>query len=99
MATKIFHGCSVCDHVLEGDEECCPEHPDATILSLVGGEGGGWSDGDRVEGGATADDYDTGRVYYRDGEVWVAWDSGVQTRAVDAVDLRPEGERPIGAQA
>lgn len=50
-----------------------------------------WSVGDRVEGGDTPEDRDTGRVIEvrADGTVVVAWDSGVSTRA-DAASLRPE---------
>lgn len=59
------------------------------------GPGAGWSVGDRVEGGETAEDYDTGRVSEVDGDrVLVAWDSEVRTWA-DATRLRAEGERPI----
>lgn len=54
-----------------------------------------WSVGDRVEGGDTAEDYDTGRVSEVDGDrVLVAWGSEVRTWA-DANRLRAEGERPI----
>lgn len=53
-----------------------------------------WSEGDRVEGGDCAEDYDTGTVRsVRGSTVRVAWDSGVATFA-DAHLLRPEGERP-----
>lgn len=49
-----------------------------------------WNEDDRVEGGMTAEDYDAGRVYYRDGALMVAWDSGVSTPA-EADELRAEG--------
>lgn len=56
-----------------------------------------WSEGDRVEAGETAEDYDTGRVYYDGDRLMVAWDSGVRTRAA-ASELRAEGERPIESE-
>ena len=52
--------------------------------------------GERVEGGETPDDYDTGVVVGVDGLVTVAWDSGVTTTQTASV-LRPEGSRPISA--
>lgn len=57
-----------------------------------------WTEGDRVEGGDCAEDYDTGTVAsVRGSEVWVRWDSGVKTTA-DARLLRPEGERVYRAR-
>jgi hypothetical protein len=50
----------------------------------------GWSPGDKVEAGEPGtEDYDTGRVMRlgRDRQIFVGWDSGVQTWT-DASDLR-----------
>lgn len=58
----------------------------------------GWEPGDRVEGGETAADYDTGRVIEVDGNrVHVAWDSEVRTWT-GAETLRAEGSRPAVAR-
>ena len=35
MAQEIEHACSVCPHVLDPGEEYCPEHPDASLVSLL----------------------------------------------------------------
>jgi hypothetical protein len=32
--SKVFYGCTECDHVLTQGEEFCPDHPAATIESL-----------------------------------------------------------------
>ena len=69
-----------------------------------------WGVGDRVEGGDTPEDYDTGRVLAVGDDVFelapsarkhgflspvlVAWDSGART-VVEALDLREEGEAPV----
>lgn len=51
--------------------------------------------GDRVEGGNTPEDYDTGTVLgVTGGVVLVAWDSGVRT-SQPAELLRPEGSDPL----
>lgn len=52
--------------------------------------------GERVEGGETPEDYDTGVVVGIGSLVTVAWDSGVTTTQEASV-LRPEGSRPISA--
>lgn len=50
-----------------------------------------WRDGDRVQGGDIPEDRDTGRVseVHPDGQVTVAWDSGVSTTQPGSL-LRPE---------
>jgi len=69
-----------------------------------------WGVDDRVEGGDTPEDYDTGTVLAIGDDVYeheptarerglvspvlVAWDSGVRT-VVEALDLREEGEAPL----
>jgi hypothetical protein len=51
-----------------------------------------WKVGDRVEGGDTAEDYDTGSVIAVSvGKVTVAWDSHVTTTD-EGSHLRPEGK-------
>ncbi len=51
-----------------------------------------WAIGDRVEGGDTPEDYDTGRVTAVDGDqVTVAWDSQITTTQ-SASTLRTEGD-------
>jgi hypothetical protein len=57
-----------------------------------------WSLGDRVEGGDTYADYDTGVVVtVRGDQVEVSWDSGVATWQ-DASVLRAEGDEPHTAE-
>lgn len=57
-----------------------------------------WQIGDRVEGGDTAEDYDTGRVVAIDGEwVEVAWGGSRERTTQLGSSLRAEGTAPVTA--